>query len=148
MSSSSTWTDGSPPTCTPNPEAPGIGARFRRNSLMEPLVDGEETFARPMTPTSMPPGERRGRLFRRVGLQGLPPALGDQDTRLDKIAAAINRERRGDQGPLAAEFVQANEAALDSLSREMGLAVMAADLDRQRARRRGPAAPASPAPSG
>ena len=106
------------------PEAADIGARFRRNSLMEPLVDGEETFARLMTDLDAVRGSDAAAYFAGWAFKDFPLRLGDEDTRLDKIAAAINRSG-GETKVLAAQFVQANEAALDSLSREMGLAVMA-----------------------
>ena len=112
------------PHLHPEPATPGIGARFRRNSLMEPLVDGEETFARLMTDLDAARGSDAAAYFAGWAFNDFPLRLGVEDTRLDKIAAAINGNG-GETKILAAQFVQANDAALDSLSRETGLAVMA-----------------------
>ncbi|HEY0648069.1 phospholipase D-like domain-containing protein [Phenylobacterium sp.] len=112
------------PQLDPDPESPAIGARFRRNSRMEPLVDGEETFARLMADLDAVRGSAAAAYFAGWAFKDFPLRIGDEDSRLDRIAAAINGSG-GETKVLAAQFVQADEAELDELSREIALAMMA-----------------------
>ncbi len=103
-----------------DPLRDALGARFRRASRMEPLVDGDETFARLLADLGDANGPEAAAYFAGWAFKDFPMRPGDDDTRLDRIAARIVGDG-GDVRVLAAQFVQASDEALESLGSDAAL---------------------------
>lgn len=105
-----------------DPMSPLPGARFRRRSRMEPLVDGDESFARLLADIDQAKGAGGAAYFAGWAFNDFPMRPGDDSTRLVEIARAM--KNTGTVKVLAARFLQAPDAALDSLSEEAGLLLL------------------------
>jgi phosphatidylserine/phosphatidylglycerophosphate/cardiolipin synthase-like enzyme len=105
----------------PTSELPG--ARFRTGSLMEPLVDGEETYALLMTDLRAAIGQGGAAYFAGWAFKDFPFLPPDEATRLVNIAKTI--EVAGGQVKiLAAQFLQASDQVLNTLSADAGLVLL------------------------
>ncbi|MFY9918041.1 MAG: hypothetical protein WAL26_06525, partial [Mycobacterium sp.] len=105
----------------PTSELPG--ARFRRGSLMEPLVDGEETYALLMTDLRAAIGQDGAAYFAGWAFKDFPFLPPDETTRLVNLAKSIE-DADGQVKVLAAQFLQASDQALNSLSADAGLILL------------------------
>jgi len=107
------------------------GARFRRSSRMETLVDGEESFKRlladieatKLTDAQGNPLGGGAAYFLGWAFKDFPLKPGHENTRLDKIAQSVIAAN-GDVKILAAQFLQATPQALDSLTEEASIILL------------------------
>ena len=106
-----------------DPESAEPGARFRTRSLMEPLVDGEETFARLMTDLRAAIGPGGAAYFAGWAFKDFPFEPPDEATRLVNLAKKIEDEG-GQVKVLAAQFLQVSDQALNNLSADAGLILL------------------------
>ena len=106
-----------------DPESDEPGARFRTRSLMEPLVDGEETFARLMTDLRAAIGVGGAAYFAGWSFKDFPFEPPDEATRLVNLAKTIEDEH-GQVKVLAAKFLQASDQALDMLAADAGMVLL------------------------
>jgi len=106
-----------------NPLSPDPGARFRRQSRMEPLVDGDEVFARLLADLDHAKGNGGAAYFAGWAFKDFPLRPGDDTTTLINLARGI-QENRGTVRVLAAQFLQASPQALQGLSEEAGLIIL------------------------
>ncbi len=106
-----------------DPESNLPGARFRTRSLMEPLVDGEESFARLMTDLRAAIGAGGAAYFAGWAFKDFPFEPPDDATRLVNLAKTIEDEG-GQVKVLAAQFLQASDQALDMLAADAGMVML------------------------
>lgn len=106
-----------------DPESDRPGARFRTRSLMEPLVDGEEAFARLMTDLRAAIGTGGAAYFAGWAFKDFPFQPPDAATRLVNLAKAIE-DADGQVKVLAAQFLQASDQDLGNLSADAGLILL------------------------
>jgi phosphatidylserine/phosphatidylglycerophosphate/cardiolipin synthase-like enzyme len=103
-----------------DPEGPGLGARYRRRSRMQPLVDGIPSFAAILADLDRAKGQGGAAHFAGWAFTDFPMRPGDDATSLLAVGQAITAAG-ADVRVLVAQFLQAPDAALDTLSREIGL---------------------------
>ena len=99
------------------------GARFRTGSLMEPLVDGEETYALLMTDLRAAIGQGGVAYFAGWAFKDFPFLPPDEATRLVNLAKSIE-DAGGQVKILAAQFLQASDQALNGLSADAGIVLL------------------------
>ena len=103
-----------------DPLSPEPGARFRRQSRMEPLVDGDAAFARLLEDLDHAKGDGGAAYFAGWAFNDFPLRPGDDSTTLINLASGI-QANGGTARVLAAQFLQATPHALQELSDEAGL---------------------------
>ena len=108
------------PNLETEPTSPMLGARYRLNSRMEPLVDGIPTYKRLLEDLAFTKGTNGsasfgGWKFTAFPIQQETPRTSLLELSQDIVAAG------GKVHILASQFLQATDATLDSLGQEAGL---------------------------
>ncbi len=108
------------PNLETEPTSPNVGARYRLNSRMEPLVDGIPTYKRLLEDLAFTKGTNGsasfgGWKFTAFPIQQETPRTSLLELSQDIVAAG------GKVHILASQFLQATDATLDSLGQEAGL---------------------------
>jgi phosphatidylserine/phosphatidylglycerophosphate/cardiolipin synthase-like enzyme len=109
------------PNLHPDPQSTAIGARYRLNSRMEPLVDGIPTYKRLLDDLSQAAlGDQGAAYFAGWMFTDFPMNPSDPSTSLLKLIPNM----KGEVKILVAQNLQASDQALSNLSQEAGLLLL------------------------
>ena len=111
------------PNLHDDPESSALGARYRLHSRMEPIVDGMPSFDRLLGDLALAKGPGGAAHFAGWAFTDFPLQPGVERTSLFELGQDIIAAH-GDVRILVAQFLQASPAALDTLSLEIGLALL------------------------
>ena len=103
-----------------DPQSTTMGARYRLNSRMEPIVDGIPAFNRLLEDLRRVNGPEGAAYFAGWAFTDFPLNTGDDSTSLLKLIPVM-RDAGADVRVLVAQFLQASDQNLSNISREAGL---------------------------
>jgi phosphatidylserine/phosphatidylglycerophosphate/cardiolipin synthase-like enzyme len=111
------------PNLHEDPQSPAIGARYRLASRMEPIVDGIPAFNRLLEDLRRVSGPGGAAYFAGWAFTDFPLNPGDENTSLLKLIPAM-RDQGAEVRVLVAQFLQASDQSLTSMTQEAGLVLL------------------------
>jgi phosphatidylserine/phosphatidylglycerophosphate/cardiolipin synthase-like enzyme len=111
------------PNLHDDPQSPAIGARYRLASRMEPIVDGIPAFNRLLEDLRRVNGPGGAAYFAGWAFTDFPLNTSDASTSLLKLIPVM-RDQGAEVRVLVAQFLQASDQSLSSMSQEAGLVLL------------------------